>query len=87
MLAGLVNLQELKLGTKFVFKSNMKLPQPSDKYISGADGYWYSGKTGMQYAADALPSNVADTYRPISMGYAKKGGTTWARMKKLKISL
>lgn len=72
MLAGVTRLQELKLGEKFVFKANMKLPAPSDKYISGADGYWYSENTGIQYAADALPANVADIYRPIRTTYMRK---------------
>ena len=72
MLNGLVRLQELKLSDKFIFRENMKLPAPSAAYISGADGYWYSEKTSIGYASNALPTNVADTYRPVKTAYAKK---------------
>ena len=51
----------------------MKLPEPSSKYIDGADGYWYSEKTGTRYMANALPSNVADTYRPVKSVYPTSG--------------
>lgn len=38
------------------------LPAPSSKYISGADGKWYSISTGKGYAPQDIPNNTADTY-------------------------
>ena len=64
-------LQELKVGDKFVFRDNMGLASPSEQYIIGADGHWYSENTGIRYAPTDLPSNVADTYRAVRTAYAE----------------
>ena len=42
--------------------TNSYLPAPSSKYISGADGKWYSISTGKGYAPQDIPNNTADTY-------------------------
>lgn len=34
----------------------------SSKYISGADGKWYSISTGKGYAPQDIPNNTGDTY-------------------------
>lgn len=42
--------------------TNSYLPTPFSKYISGADGKWYSISTGKGYAPQDIPNNTADTY-------------------------
>lgn len=42
--------------------TNSYLPAPSSKYISGADGKWYSISTGKGYAPQDIPNNTGDTY-------------------------
>lgn len=42
--------------------TNSYLPAPSSKYISGADGKWYSISTGKGYAPQDISNNTADTY-------------------------
>lgn len=42
--------------------TNSYLPAPFSKYISGADGKWYSISTGKGYAPQDIPNNTADTY-------------------------
>ena len=42
--------------------TNSYLPAPSSKYISGADGKWYSISTGKGYAPQDIPNKTGDTY-------------------------
>lgn len=59
------NLQKLSVGSKVTSIILAKLPAPSSKYITGADGKWYSKSAGTGYAPADIPTNVADTYTAI----------------------
>lgn len=61
-----MSLQEVKLGATFSFTgdgtTSCMLPTPSSQYILGATGKWVAASDGIVYAAEDVPSKVADTY-------------------------
>lgn len=44
-----------------------KLAAPEENYIEGADGYWYSQKTGIKYMPTQIPLHTADTYTAVKV--------------------
>lgn len=56
------NLQKISVGSKVTSSILANLPAPSSKYITGADGKWYSKSTGKGYASKDIPGKTADSY-------------------------
>ena len=58
-----IHLEKITLSNKFAWKNkNGYLHKPNRVYIDGADGKWYNEATGIGYAPEDIPSEVAATY-------------------------
>lgn len=56
-------LQKVTVSDRWSWQQSwVHLLVPDSQHITGADGKWYSMTTGIGYATDDMPSNVADTY-------------------------
>ncbi len=66
ILASCKYLSKMVLGENFAFvglgNGYSILPTPSSAYIPGATGKWYNEETGVEYAKNSIPGNVAATY-------------------------
>ena len=63
---GCTKLASITIPDSVTSISTTAFPTPSNSYISGADGKWYSVTTGSAYASSALPISTADTYVAVN---------------------